>query len=191
MAVAGLLLTGGRSSRLGADKADLRMGNGGTLSARTAGLLGTVAEPVIEVGPGRTALRAVADSGEGPLAAVAAGATALRSGSGLTAALVVATDLPLLTAGLLSWLAAHPAPGSVVPVAAGRSQPLCARYSAADLDVAVAIVGAGRRSMRDLLDAIEPVYVDEDEWVPAAGDPSALQDVDTPADLVRLLGSSS
>ena len=47
--------------------------------------------------------------------------------------LVVATDLPRLTQGLVAWLARYPSLDSVVPVDGGHPQPLCARYSAADL----------------------------------------------------------
>jgi len=141
-----------------------------------------VAEPVLEVGPGRTSLPAVAEDppGQGPLAALGAGAAALGPG---TAALVLACDLPLVTVDLLRWLAAQP--GTAVPVVDGRPQPLCARWDGADLARARPLYERGERSLRTLLDGAGVTWLDKSAWgavVPA----SAFADVDTPADLTRL-----
>jgi molybdopterin-guanine dinucleotide biosynthesis protein A len=160
-----------------------------SLAGRTAGLLGGVAAPVVEVGPGYSRLPAVREDppGTGPLAAVAAGHQALRAMGWTGPVLVVATDLPRLTAGLLAWLAEHPSPRSVVPAAGDIPQPLCARYSPPDLDLASVLAAEGRRSMQDLLTRIDALVVVAEEWQPAAGEPDALVDVDTPTDLARLL----
>ena len=48
---AGILLTGGRSRRLGVDKATLVL-DGETLAQRAARRLGAVCEPVVEAGDG-------------------------------------------------------------------------------------------------------------------------------------------
>nr|MDP9020189.1 NTP transferase domain-containing protein [Actinomycetota bacterium] len=56
--VAGLLLTGGASRRMGRDKALLAV-HGLPLAQRTAGVLAAVVAPVLEVGPGRSTLPAV------------------------------------------------------------------------------------------------------------------------------------
>jgi molybdopterin-guanine dinucleotide biosynthesis protein A len=186
-ACASLLLTGGASRRMGRDKATLEVA-GVALAKRTAGLLGRACAPVVEVGPGVSGLAWVREdpAGAGPLAAVAAGAVALAGAGWSGPALVVATDLPRLTAGLVAWLAGHPAPGSVVPCAEGRPQPLCARWSGPDLARAVELVAGGARSMGDLLRATRPDLVGPGDWGPAAGDPLALADADTPDDLAAL-----
>ncbi|MGH9093687.1 MAG: molybdenum cofactor guanylyltransferase, partial [Acidimicrobiales bacterium] len=101
--------------------------------------------------------------------------------------LVVATDLPRLTPGLLRWLAAHPSGASVIPTAHGRDQPLCARYRSEDLAQAADLVARGQRSLRALLQAIDPYRAGPEEWIGPAGDPLALDDADTPADLARLI----
>ncbi len=160
------------------------------MAARTAELLAAVCHPVVEIGPGRTPLPAVLEPhpGSGPLAAIAAGWAGLEAAGWTGPVLVVATDLPNLTLGLLRWLGDHPHPGSVVPVRSGRVQPLCARYSPADLEVARALVGAGRRSMGDLIGAVAPHLADEAEWSGPGGGLAVIDDVDTPADLTRLTG---
>jgi len=181
---AALLLTGGASRRMGADKATLVVGGVG-LAERTAALLGAVAAPVLEVGPGYTALPRTREvpPGSGPLAAMAAGAAALLERRHRGPVLVVATDLPLLTRAYLLRLADHRADDArccVVPRdAEGRPQPVCARYSMAVLARAPALVAAGHRSVMALL-ARAPVI-----WLDGGGD-DALMDVDTPEDLERL-----
>src|SRR6185436_50765 len=76
-ATAAILLTGGRSRRLGVDKATLVV-DGESLARRAARRLAVVCDPVIETGDGVSGLRAVREepAGAGPLAALAAaGAT--------------------------------------------------------------------------------------------------------------------
>lgn len=187
-----MLLTGGRSRRMGRDKATIAVAAGSptTLAQRSAGLLRFLGGPLVEVGPGRSGLPAVQEDppGGGPLAAVAAGWQALRDLGWHGPVLVVATDLPLLSPGLLEWLAGHPAARTVVPVAGDRVQPLCARYRFSDLGRAADLVASGRRAMSDLLAAVDPVLIPEEEWAGPAGGAAALEDVDTPADLRRLMG---
>lgn len=203
---AALLLTGGASRRMGRDKATLVVA-GETLAARTAALLLEIADPVFEIGPGFTGLPSIQEHppGAGPLAALAAGTavlaarraalaagaaaatagTAVLADGATTPALVVATDLPRLTAAFLRRLAEHPVPTpdhSVVPRDRnGNAQPLCARYSPAALACSQDLVAVGYRSMRDLLQRVPVIFLDAD-----ADTNDALRDVDTPADLADL-----
>ena len=109
MTVAGLLLTGGASRRLGVDKAEL-VHDGATLAARAAGQLEAVCDPVLEVGPGRSALPTVREdpAGTGPLAALAAGGRELARRGHDGAAIVLAVDLPAMTVAFLTLLRDHP-----------------------------------------------------------------------------------
>jgi molybdopterin-guanine dinucleotide biosynthesis protein A len=159
-----------------------------SLAGRTAALLTRATFPVLEVGPGHTGLTAVIEEppGAGPLVAIAAGWRRLEALGWTGPAVVVATDLPRLTNALLVWLATHPSSRSVVPVAGGVPQPLCARYAARDLGLACELTDRGSRAMRDLLGGIDALLAGPELWGPAAGDTEALSDADTPADLARL-----
>jgi molybdopterin-guanine dinucleotide biosynthesis protein A len=174
---------------MGTDKATMTVTRDGEmLATRTGRLLAAVTDLALEVGPGHSDLPSFVEPGPGggPLSALAAGQAELRARGWNGPALVVATDLPRLTPGLLGWLAGHPSPRSIVPVAGDIPQTLCARYRPTDLQRASALTAAGRRSMRDLLADADVLLVGPAEWQAAAGDPDALADCDTPFDVARL-----
>jgi molybdopterin-guanine dinucleotide biosynthesis protein A len=145
-------------------------------------VLAAVAAPCVEVGPGVSGLPAVGDARLGPLVALAAGVAAV----GPRPALVVACDLPLLTAELLRWVADHPAPGSAVPLWGGAPQPLCARWSAPALASVGGLVAGGARSLRPLLDFGDVTLVS-----PPASLAEGMRDVDEPGDLDAIGGIDS
>lgn len=186
--MAGLLLTGGASRRLGRDKALVAV-DGRPCAELLGERLALATSPAIEVGPGRSGLAAVVEDepGRGPLAAIVAGWRAL-SGKGHTGAcLVLACDLPRVPVPLLRLLSEWPGERTVVPVSDGVPQMLCARYSAAALASAEPLVADGTRSVRALLEA-DPaglVLVAPETWRSVAP-PEAFVDLDTPADLRRL-----
>jgi len=189
---AGLLLTGGASSRMGADKSGLVLeGFDETLAERSGRLLAAAVAPgpALEVGPGVSGLRRAAgygvdDPGEGPLTAVVAGRRALEKAGWAGAVLVLATDLPAVTLEALRWLVGFPATGSVVPVVGGRRQPLVARWCPADLDRAAELAGRGERSLRQVFGP-GTCFVDEAAFGEVAT-AAAFSDVDTPAELEAL-----
>ena len=96
---------------------------------------------------------------------------------------MVATDMPRLELPLLEWLVGYPGDASVVPVAGGRPQPLCARYSGGALEAAVSLSAGGVRAMHELLAVVEHVTPGPGEWEAAGVDASWFTDVDTPGDL--------
>ncbi|HET9074747.1 MAG TPA: molybdenum cofactor guanylyltransferase [Solirubrobacteraceae bacterium] len=178
--MAGLLLTGGASRRMGTDKARIRV-SGIPLAEHVAAILNQVAAPVLEVGPGHSGLPTApeATSGQGPLAALADGHRALLARGHVGDVLVLATDLPLIDAATLVALRDWPAPGSVVPRHGGRPQPLCARWSPADLAVIPDLLRRGERALAPLLRRPDVALVN-------LPDPRPLEDADTPADLDAL-----
>lgn len=180
----GLLLTGGTSRRMGADKSRSTVG-GIPMGARAGRALLQSASPVLAVGPDPgLGLTTVEDSRMGPLAALAAGMRWLADGGFTGPVLLVACDLPFLTPELLNLVAGELGSDSqaAVPVAEGRLQPLAACYAPGVLAVAEALVAAGRLSMTALLAELKVCRVEPQTWGIMA-DPGALADVDTPADL--------
>jgi molybdopterin-guanine dinucleotide biosynthesis protein A len=187
--IAGLLLTGGASRRMGRNKAGLRVGAGPTLAQRTGSVLAAVAKPAVELGPGQSGLEHLPDGPVpgGPLVAIAGGVAFLRDRGFTGPALVVATDLPLLAAELLAWLAGHPFPGTVVPVVGDRPQWLCARYGSEALDAAAHLVAQGHRAVRALGGTAAVHLAPPSEWSAAVGVGEwVLTDADEPADAARL-----
>lgn len=175
--IAGVLLTGGRSRRMGSPKATLRLG-GETLAVRAARTLGAVCHPVVEAGGGWSGAPSVRDPGGGPVAGLVAACEALGWPA---VVLVLGVDLPRADAALLRFLAGRPGVASVVPAVGGAWQPVCARYGPAALAAARAAgPTGGARSLRSLL-AADPglCVVAEEEWR-AAAPGAALDDVDTP-----------
>jgi molybdopterin-guanine dinucleotide biosynthesis protein A len=182
---AGILLTGGRSRRMGVDKASLVV-DGETLAVRGGRLLARLCEPALELGDGSSGLDHVRESpaGAGPLAALAAAGAALRARGVTGPALVLAVDLPAVGEPLLRWLRDRPGAVTVVPRVDGRLQPVCARYGADALLAADNLVVAGVRALHDLFDVVDHDVVDESAWRSVATRESFL-DVDTPADAAR------
>lgn len=185
-ALGGILLTGGASTRMGRDKATLRIA-GTTLAERSARILRATVDLSVEVGIGCSGLTSVREepSGEGPLAAIVAGYAALDE-MGLdpeSPCLVIACDLPLLEQWVLERIAHWPGDESVVPLIGKIAQPLCARWSARDLNAARLAFARHERSLRAVPDRRRAVLVDERAWAASA---AVFSDVDTPEDMERL-----
>lgn len=171
---------------MGRDKSGLIVG-GVTLAERTAQILLGVVETAVEVGPGVSGLAWTREQqlGEGPLVAITEGRRALRERGHEGAALVVACDLPLLSAQLLTLLCDWDAPGSVVPIVRGIPQPLCAKWGPRDLDGAGAMVNAGVRSLQHLVSQPDVVLLIESKWRDSVNEVE-FTDVDSPDDARRL-----
>ncbi len=167
----GVLLTGGRSTRFGSDKAVTRLG-GETFAARAARLLEGVCTPVIEVGAGTSGLVSVREEPAfgGPVAAVLAAADLIDPPF-----VVLACDHVTMTAEVVRRLVDDQR-DTVVPVIDGHPQYVAARYGPGGIASLRASFAAGDRSFRSLdLDALGAA----DASFPAA----AFVDVDDPADL--------
>jgi molybdopterin-guanine dinucleotide biosynthesis protein A len=140
--------------------------------------------------PGR---RVIPDetAGLGPLAGLA---TALEAAGGASA-LVVAWDMPFVTAPLLRTLrkigqdAGRPA--AVVPVhGTGRwTEPLCAYYAPEALPVCRALLAAGERRAGALVAALPGARMIDDDALARFGDPATLfASIDSPEQLEAMGG---
>lgn len=181
--VHGLLLTGGRSSRMGGDKALLAVG-GVELAERVAAALLGVAEPVWVVGPRSVlGLEAVSDPGTGPLVAMVTAWKRLMAHGHTGSVVLAACDLPFVTSELFAFLVDSLGDADVAcPVAGGRDQPLAACYAPSALSNAETLISQGEYSMRALLEATKVRRIPESEWQ-AVAPAGALMDVDTPEEL--------
>lgn len=210
--VAGALLLGGASSRMGRDKAQLSL-DGESLAARSARLLARCFEEVLLVGAPPAAAALCAPVGPLRLAADPPGPRCpLRGLVGALAAaqaprvVVIATDLPGLCDDLPLALSAWPDADAVIPRRGGRPEPLCAlwrrdavlplaraRLEAGASSAAAGAAGAARfLSLRALIEALGNVRWLEGPEL-AALDPGgrALFNVNTPADWAAWTGGAA
>jgi len=165
--VAGIVLAGGRSTRMGSPKAGLEW-HGSTLLRRTAGILARFGPVVVVRAAGQDlpplpgGLRVIDDprAGLGPLQGIAAGLAAVRA----ELAFVCSTDLPFLHPAFVGRvLGAAAASGADValPLARGFRQPLAAAYRPALAPLADRLVAAGRLRPAFLLGACSVECLDE------------------------------
>jgi molybdopterin-guanine dinucleotide biosynthesis protein A len=183
--IAGILLTGGHSRRLGVDKATLLLG-GEPLARRSARQLESVCTRAVEVGDGVSGLPAVREEhpGSGPLAAVAAGGEWLAEHGYSGAAIVLAVDLPNVTERLLQLLRDYPGADTAIPRVEGQLQLVCARYGSEALLAAASLIAGGIRSLHGLVDVIDYDVIEPDVWSTVAS-ADAFLDIDTPEDARR------
>jgi len=179
-AVAGFVLAGGHSSRMGRDKALLDVG-GEPLAARIARLMVQAAGSAVIIGDpqryGILGFPVLPDriAGLGPMGGLL---TALET---TTAPwnLLVACDMPGITAALLEEIAgrAQRAPDQccIAAVSSRGPEPLCAAYHRACLPAVQRAVSAGRLRMSELLSRLNPVGV-------PVNDAHVLENVNTPAE---------
>jgi len=162
--IAGFVLTGGRSSRMGRDKALMAYGDH-TLAEHVARVVERACGSVVLVGcPERyraLSYPAIEDvlPEQGPLGGIQ---TAL-SASSAEWNLVVACDMPLITEVLLESLleaAGQCAGDCIVPVSPdGRLQPLCALYRRRCLGTVSSLLGRGVRKMREAIPQLSPILL--------------------------------
>lgn len=188
-ALYGLVLAGGRSSRMGQDKAALEY-HGRAQLARAFGLLEKlVARAFVSVRPDQTGdpLRArfaqivdVADGTEGP----AAGIRAAQLAHPEAAWLVLACDLPWLDIATLQHLIARRDPARMATAFRsqhdGLPEPLCAIYEPAAAAALAQFLATGRNCPRKLLINSDTLLLDQPNI-------KALDNVNTPQELAAAL----
>jgi molybdopterin-guanine dinucleotide biosynthesis protein A len=176
MSLAGLILAGGGSTRMGRDKALLEL-DGVSLVDRARALLREVGAQTVAVA-GRTDIEgAFADlrPGSGPARAACDALLALAD-AGHEVALVMPVDMPFMTAAALEPLLAGAAAGA----AAYENHPLpfAARLQTPALEA------AAPNSMKDLLSALSALRL------PAEGiDPRTFTNINTPEEWAKLTAS--
>ena len=172
MACAGVVLAGGRSSRMGTSKSALEW-HGSTLLRRTAGIVArAVNGPVVVV---RAAGQDLPDlpeqatviedprQGKGPLQGIAAGLAALSGHA--EAAFISSTDMPFLhpvfIRRVLRVLEEHHTTDVALPVARGYPQPLAAAYRVWPAETAERLVKEDRSRPAFLFDECRVEWLDD------------------------------
>ena len=194
----GIVLAGGRSTRMGKDKASLQMAEQ-TLLSRVVQTVSLVCPEVIIAGGEQSLadgfdsdVRWVSDppGSIGPLAGVTAGLRAARH----DACLIVACDMPFLNPTLLGHLVDRLETfDAVVPISQGVGQYLHAAYARSAATTAQALLRLEARSVHELLVRLQVLYLSEEHC--SRFDPAALScfNMNTLADLdlARKLESGS
>jgi len=166
MKAAAIILAGGKSSRMGTNKALLKI-NGKTNIERIRDTLKILFDDIILVTNEPETydflgLRKVSDQypGMGPLAGLHAGLQA----SDYDVNMMVACDMPFVSTELaevlISLLSHHDA---VIPVIDGRQQPLFSVFHKKAAEAVAESIESGQLRMRQLLDNLDVLYVTEKE----------------------------
>jgi molybdenum cofactor guanylyltransferase len=164
--VSAFILAGGKSTRMGTDKAFVTL-DGRTMLERALDVARSITADVRIVGDAAkfAAFAPVVEDvfpGCGPLGGIHA---ALRT-SQTELNLMLAVDLPFVSAALLQYLigrARHSASAAVTVVRMGGWQPLCAVYRREFADAAEEALRAGRYRIDLLFAAVSTQVVEQDE----------------------------
>lgn len=189
MAVSGVVLAGGFSSRMGRDKMLLTIENE-PLLMRTVKELRSVADEII-VASNHTSrynldgVREVADifPEVGPMGGLHAGLLASK----YDAAFVTAGDMPYFTGRLAEYLVSRQAGHDVVvPRIGGQWEPLCAVYSRACIGPIEYCLRAGIRKVFRFYPLVRVLAVDENELAAVGLPADIFFNLNTPADLLSV-----
>jgi molybdopterin-guanine dinucleotide biosynthesis protein A len=196
--VTALVLAGGRSERMGQDKAMLHLQDGETLVEHSLAVVATVAAEVKLVGP-RTRYAQLSWAGEvvedihggcGPLGGIHAGLMASNTDFNI----VTAVDLPAVTQRLLEFLLMRArASGKLVtaPRVGGFWQPLCAVYRKAFAEIAEKALREGRCKVDALFNEGNCDAVREAELRAEGLGPELFVNCNTPEDWREFTGQGN
>ena len=185
------ILVGGRGRRLGGrDKSGLVI-DGVTVLDRLLAVLPAVPATVMLVGgPGEhtwpAGVRVVPDAepGLGPLGGIHAALTHITGDR----ALILACDMPFLTAPFLAWLAGQSREADVtVPRDARGMHPLCAVWATTAMPVVGQLLDRGVRKVGTALDALRVQVVEGTTLEAFDPDGWLLHNINTPDDYQRAL----
>lgn len=186
----GFITAGGRSSRMGIDKAWLEI-DGQALIERTLASVRAVTSSVAIIanaeGYGSLGVPVFADRqrGVGPLEAVRVALSHTQTNR----VLLIACDLPFLTPELFSFLLSIPSTSqAVVPLSSDNQlEPLCAIYCKASLENVENLIERGERKMAKLFEEVPTRFVAFEEIRHLDGAHLFFENINTPEDYERTL----
>ena len=183
MAMTGLVLAGGRSTRMGRDKALLEWDGVALVDRTTATLRKVCDEVLIASGDGARLGRPGEIADALPDAGPLGGLLAALEAAEYPLVAVVAVDMPHASAAVLKALAAALGDAdAAVPVVDGRAHPLHAVYATRALPGLRDYVERGGRSVMGFLDVIDARQCGAEDW--SAADPVGrfATNLNTPGD---------
>lgn len=193
----GIVLCGGRSSRMGRPKAWLPVGDE-VLLQRVVRVVAEVVSPIVVVAaPGQqlpalpAGVEVVRDAaeGNGPLEGLAAGLAALHTPA--DAAFAVGCDSPFLSAAFVARLVElRGAKDVCVPVVGGFPRPLPGVYAVGVLGVVRELLVARSYRLGRLLEVVPTRLVPPADLSDADPGLRSLVNVNTPADYARALAEA-
>jgi molybdopterin-guanine dinucleotide biosynthesis protein A len=194
MKLGGIVLCGGRSRRMGREKAWLPFGSELSLQ-RVVRIVQESADPVVVVAAPSQQLPELPDEveilrdsveGRGPLQGIAAGLAAL-SGSA-DAAFVSSCDAPLLTSRFIRRMADLLGDRSIaVPSTDGHFHPLSAVYRVDALPTVEQLLAESRLRPAFLFDELPTRVVADDDLKQADPTLASIRNVNTPEEYERVL----
>jgi len=195
--LAGIVLCGGRSRRMGQSKALLPFGNE-TMLQRVIRIMSQVASPIVAVKAASQQLPAMPDNllltqdrhpDQGPLEGIRMGLAALKqSAPESSATYVTSCDVPLLQPGFVQAVASRLGNAdAAVVVEDGFRHPLAAVYRTSVLPVIDSLLDAGKRRPLFLFEQVETVLVSTEELRGADPDLSSLANLNQPSDYLAAL----
>ena len=184
MSIEAVVLTGGRSERMGSDKAAMEV-DGEPLGRRTARLLAESGYSVTVLGKEPIdGFRFLEDVGqfEGPLSALS------RFQPSEECVFVAACDMPRFDARIVKVLASSlENSDAAIPFIASQLQPACALYHARAWPRIPEMIVRGKRSLMAWIDSISVRKIEEIELQTHGLDPSDFRSANTPDELKDIL----
>jgi len=178
------LLTGGKSTRMGRDKATTMVA-GQPMAERVRDRIAATGFDAVVLGPddAGTGLPTVADA-VGVPAGPLGGLLSLMATHPHRDVLLIATDQPLLLPTTLVQLAMQPSATAVVPFDDGHPQVTLARWGP---DVPALVANHGTVRLRDVIDLGDSVVIPPTTWETWGEDGRSFRSLDRPADIDRAL----
>ena len=195
-----IILCGGKSARMGRDKAWLPFGPNEVMLQRVARLLGEAiglerivcvasADQVLPRLPERVSVACDREPGCGPLAGLATGLAAIAGRA--DAVFVSGCDVPLLVPALVAQMFERLREQEIaVPDDGHYVHPLAAVYRTSVLPIVESLLASGERSLMSVIERCQTARVDSDSLRDIDPELSSLANCNTPEDYHRALAAA-
>jgi molybdopterin-guanine dinucleotide biosynthesis protein A len=116
--------------------------------------------------------------GKGPMG----GLLSLFKATGADEVLIVACDMPFVSGSVLELLADSPQAMATICRRDGRAEPLLAKYNASIVPELLSRIEGDRLSMRRMIEAMDVLYIEEEQWREVDPGGRSFLNINTPDD---------